>query len=638
MSAFAGKYGFDGAPAAGGFTAAIHDFLRRRGPDNCDSKALGQVYVACCTFDTAPETGIEVQPFVFMRQLVIAWDGRLDNREELRHLLGVPKGPHGDLEYIAQAYAKWSTEFLKYVKGDYALCLWDSREQRLLLARDPFGTRPLYYASDKRFLYWSSEIAAVVHMAGKNLMEIDDAYVAGYLTSTEELERTPYQAIKSVPPGYAVVFSANSVSKHRFWALDPKREIRYTTDSEYEEHFQELFRESVRRRLRVSGKVAAELSGGLDSSSVVCMADDILRRGSCTANALATISHVYNESQSSDESHFIRLIEEQRNQRTHFIKESDYPLFHPMPEDEELYLPSPLHCFAETWRGLKETMEQIGARVLLSGQGGDHVFLNETIYLPVLGDLAFSGRFSDLLFYLREWARLERKPYLLLMWNGIAWPTLPARIRNRCIPQELAIPGWMGRDFARRWDCMGRLVARPHARVLRRPSAERQYTLIYDAISLISPSYYRERCCVEISYPFLDQQIVEFLMAVPAEQKIRPGESRSLERRAMKPFLPEKITNRRDKRGPDEAVYRGLVRNREWINYLANDSRLAARGYVEADVFSHAVKLACHGADVQIQPMVRALTLEMWLRSHERWSKGMTTGSEPSSKFATVCR
>jgi asparagine synthase (glutamine-hydrolysing) len=162
--------------------------------------------------------------------------------------------------------------------------------------------------------------------------------------------------------------------------------------------------------------------------------------------------------------------------------------------------------------------------------------------------------------------------------------------------------------------------------------------LIYDAISLISPSYYRERSCIEISYPFLDQQVVEFLMAVPAEQKVRPEESRSLERRAMRALLPAEIANRKDKKGPDEAVYRGMVRNRTWIDYLAKDSLLAARGYVEPGAFMQAVKLACHGADVQIQPMVRALTLEMWLRSRERWSKRVNAGPDPEFKFATVCR
>jgi asparagine synthase (glutamine-hydrolysing) len=372
--------------------------------------------------------------------------------------------------------------------------------------------------------------------------------------------------------------------------------------------------------LKVSGIVAAELSGGLDSSSVVCMADDLIQRGESEASRLETISHVYDESRSSDERHFIRFVEEKRSRTGHHIKESDYPLFAPIPEDD-LFLPTPLHAFAETWRGLQDVMSRLRARVVLSGQGGDHVFMNESFFLPVLGDLLFGGRLGDFLSFLKEWCRVERTNYLRLLWNGVAWPSLPPALRNRFTLSELQPPLWMESSFVRQWDCRGRLIARPTARVLRRPSAERQYTLIFDAISLIAPSYYRERFCVEISYPFLDQELVEFLMAIPTDQKIRPGHSRSLHRRALKSLLPAQIAERQDKKGPDEAVHRGMIRHRHWINALAHDSELSRRGYVDPDAFVKAVRLACHGGDVQIQPLVRALTLEIWLRSYARWSR-----------------
>jgi asparagine synthetase B (glutamine-hydrolysing) len=157
--------------------------------------------------------------------------------------------------------------------------------------------------------------------------------------------------------------------------------------------------------------------------------------------------------------------------------------------------------------------------------------------------------------------------------------------------------------------------------VFSKPTHQRQLSLIYDAISLISPSYYRERFCVDVAYPFLDQDVVEFLLAVPTDQKMRPGEPRSLQRRSMRPYLPAQIHSRRGKRGPDEAVYRSMARNHGWISELAKNSLAAQRGYLAPKGFADAVNAACHGADVQAQPLVRALALEMWLRSHERWSR-----------------
>lgn len=461
--------------------------------------------------------------------------------------------------------------------------------------------------------------------------------MASYLLSIEEPEETPYKGINRVRPGTLLVFSGVRKTVSQFWSLGPKCEVRYSSDGEYEAHFLNLFRASVQKRLRVNGCVAAELSGGLDSSSVVCMADDILRQGQGTATGVETISHVYDESSSSDESRFIRLVEDGRQRPGHHIKESEYPLFERIPECEDLYLPNPLHCFAGTWRGLNDLMTRLNARVVLSGQGGDHVLMNETVYLPILGDLLREGRFSDLKNYLREWSSYERTNYVKMFWHGVIWPSLPSTLRGRFQPKELKVPYWLSHQFMEKWDCCDRLLKRPGAQVFDRPSAQRQYTLIQDAISLVSSCYYRERYCIEVTYPFLDQQLVEFLMAIPIDQKIRPGESRSLQRRAMRPLLPGAIARRKDKRGPDEALHRSMIRNRSWIDFLVQDSHLAKRSYVEPRAFAEAVKLACHGADVQTQPLVRALTLEMWLRSYARWSK---SASFVDSRFeiATVCR
>jgi asparagine synthase (glutamine-hydrolysing) len=123
MSAFAGKYGFDGAPVNSGLPSIVFDFLKRRGPDKEAVKLMGQVVMAFCTFETTPEAAFEVQPFIFARRLILAWDGRLDNREQLAEMLGIPGNLHGDVSYIAEAYRKWGREFLAYIQGDYALCL-----------------------------------------------------------------------------------------------------------------------------------------------------------------------------------------------------------------------------------------------------------------------------------------------------------------------------------------------------------------------------------------------------------------------------------------------------------------------------------------------------------------------------------
>src|SRR6185312_15836498 len=118
---------------------------------------------------------------------------------------------------------------------------------------------------------------------------LSEEYVAGYLAFQPAAHLTPYQEIASVPPGHFVRITASTVQVTKHWTFEPRNRINYQNDADYEEHFRVLFRQAVRRRLRVDSPALAELSGGLDSSSVVCMADSILKDDR-DAKALHTFS------------------------------------------------------------------------------------------------------------------------------------------------------------------------------------------------------------------------------------------------------------------------------------------------------------------------------------------------------------
>jgi asparagine synthase (glutamine-hydrolysing) len=102
-------------------------------------------------------------------------------------------------------------------------------------------------------------------------LEIDDEYVAGFITKLPAGDLTPYRQFRCVPPGHAVIVESERFRTQRFWKPDPSRIIRYKSDSEYETQFRELFTESVSCRLRTDRPAWAELSGGLDSSPIVCV-------------------------------------------------------------------------------------------------------------------------------------------------------------------------------------------------------------------------------------------------------------------------------------------------------------------------------------------------------------------------------
>src|SRR5208282_1828599 len=179
--------------------------------------------------------------------------------------------------------------------GDWALSIWDPRDRSLLLAKDPIGTRPLYYFADRNEVTWSSLLDPLVLFAGKTFA-LDEEYIAGYFSLFPATHLTPYLGIASVPPCTFVRIQPGKAAAHKYWDFDPGKRIRYHRDVEYQDHFRTVFRESVRRCLRSAGPLLAELSGGMDSSSIVCVADAVIAEGSTETLHLDTLSY-FNDSE-----------------------------------------------------------------------------------------------------------------------------------------------------------------------------------------------------------------------------------------------------------------------------------------------------------------------------------------------------
>src|SRR5205807_3704140 len=174
--------------------------------------------------------------------------------------------------------------------GDWALSIWNPINRSLVLAKDPIGTRRLYYSMDKDHIAWSTILDPLVLFAGKTFA-ICEEYIAGWFSYRfPAAHLTPYVAIHSVPPSSSVLLRPGKHTVSKYWDFDPGKKIRYHTDAEYEEHFRTVFAKAVQRRLRSDRPVLAELSGGMDSSSIVCMADTIIACGGAETPRLDTIS------------------------------------------------------------------------------------------------------------------------------------------------------------------------------------------------------------------------------------------------------------------------------------------------------------------------------------------------------------
>ena len=629
MSAIGGIVNFNGAPIDAELLTQLGDNLRSYGPDGgfeVRQNSVGMVYRA---FHTNLESRQERQPLVHHDGCILAWDGRLDNREELIDLLRYElRTDHSDSSLVMAAYQKWGPAFPQRIIGDFAFSLWDPNSRTLFLGRDPVGARLFFYYIDTNRIIWASRLEALLEIADIEL-EINDEYVAGYLALHPGESLTPYKNIHPVRPAHLAIVRDGKVVSWRFWGLDPDKEIRYRTDQEYEDHFLDLFSEAVRTRLRADGPVWADLSGGLDSSSVVCVADEIIKGGSVQARGLETVSAVFDESSKSDERKFISVVEQKRGRQGHHFLESEYPLLSASAFEGLRPIPNPLEMWGEYHKAVRKKMSERGARVLLTGIGGDELLTASPDPSPELADLLVQWKLRELHRRSQVWSLALKKPYLDVLLSHSVMPALPRRIqslhkgRQRAKRFSLLQPG-----FIKNFGLYERLLGPRDVFGCRLPSGRGQVSAFLSVKDVISSGHLLTWGPIEITYPFTHRPLVEFLQAIPPTQWVRPGQGRSLLRRALKTYLPVEIAKRKGKGNPGEAVHRAIAREWPRLRQLLRNAFVCERGYVNPD----ALKALIEQPDFERSPeglfVLRINYLELWLRDLERRSQALT---QPSS-------
>jgi len=610
MSALAGILSLNGLPVDRRLLEAFRRRLAHQGPDGGGQKQTGAIGMVFRANHVDRESKRERQPLVSTAGQVLAWDGRLDNRAELiAQLREYVDHSATDVEIVMASYLRWETEFVSRLIGDFALSLWEPRTHTLLLARDAFGTRPIYYHADPERIVWSSDLALLVDVAA---IEVNREYVASFLNSTPDLEQTAYKNIYAVRPASVMLVRDGGIEKREVWRPDASRDIRYRSDSDYEEQFRELFREAVHCRLRSDGLVWAELSGGLDSSSIVCMADKIIASGDAGSTQLETVSYVYDNSAASDERRFIAEVEAQRGRVGHHFHEDESVGRFLKLNLDSIVRPNPTYRFTARHDWVRARMQQTGSKVLLSGVAGDNLLWSGADVSPELADLLVHMKLRSLHRQVKVWSRATRQSYAGTLLHHAVGPVV--RIR---LPSPPPTSTLIDRQFAKQIDLVERCTHESDVRGFRLPSERAQARMLSSAIRAVASCYYRDRVATEYRFPFLHRPLVEFLLAIPIEQKLRPGESRSLQRRALKQLLPPAILTRRGKRWSNEALCRTLANNWREVAWLFHEPRVCEYGFVDARAFAETAKRIQHGLQNVTGELLAVFSVELWLRALE---------------------
>jgi asparagine synthase (glutamine-hydrolysing) len=637
VSAIVGLSNSDGKPVGEVDVSRMLDSLEHRGSDGAGVWSDGFIGLGHRMLWTTPESLHEKQPLLNQSgDVVITADARIDNRKELiaeLDLSGNAPGSITDGELILAAYEKWGEMCPEKLLGDFAFAIWDRRKRALFCARDHFGVKPFYYCSlSGRFFVFASEIKALLSHP-EVPRKLNEVRVGDYLASMfDDKTITFYADILRLPPAHSLTVSPAGTHLQQYWSLDPSCELQLRSDDAYAEAFRELFIEAVRCRLRTALPVGSMLSGGMDSSSITCVARELLARDG--GRRLLTFSAIFDEVTQCDERPFINAVLAQNSLEPHYVHgdqvsplaDLDQVLWH---QDEAFYAPN----LFLTWNLYRVAKEQ-GARIVLDGFDGDTTVSHGEGYL---NELAYAGQWFTLAAEIRAFGRTFNLSSRKLLWS-YAWrygldPKISRsralkltrriwRILNR--PRESAnLPSWsanlnpifvQGIDLMERRKALRQAWANPPR--TERENHYRNLTLGVMPFTLEVLERAAAAFGIEPRFPFWDKRLVEFCLALPPQQKVHGGWTRIVLRRALADILPAEVQWRRSKSNLGPNFEHGLLayERQRLEEVILKDSRIIEK-YVDMDSLREAYSRFASGGRGDDALMIwKAVSLALWLQ------------------------
>ena len=625
MSGIAAVYYLDGRPADRGLIGGMLDAVAYRGPDGLNSWIDGPVALGHAMLRTTPEAIGESQPLVDEQAgLALTMDGRVDNRDELKNLLerqGLRLTGGTDAEIVLRAYQCWGEESPAKILGDFAFALWDRRKRQLFCARDFASVQPFFYYLDGRSFICASEPQQIL-VDPAVPREPDEKVIGVYLSGMlMDPVATVYRDIRRLEGGCSITVRPGKIDRRRYFDIDPAKRIRYRTDAQYTEHFDSLFKEAVRCRLRNSDGVAAELSGGLDSSLVVGTVQRLLREGVSPPARFETFSIKFDDPQ-ADERGFIGDVAAMWGLETNWSA----PFYAKFPDYlAEIRRYRYLGCRPNSTMDnlMHRAMRERGYRVVLTGQGGDQWFSGSP---DCFADLLCDFRFVELFRLLRGEAAFPTRVLggqgpLALLLRRTLWPLVPARPKfliNRLRGVRL-IPRYVNPEFARRLD-LERARNTPTRQLSGLDFSQRTMFQVLNLGISIHFAELNERECalagLEGRHPFYDRRVIEFAFAIPEDQRCRPRETKYILRQIGRGMLPESVRLRRDKAEFSSMLLHGL---KEVTAALGGETAFGSfnvvqRGWVDPQLLREVYQERMADPEANQWPLWSVMELEMWLR------------------------
>lgn len=538
------------------------DAIQHRGMDgegfySCENFVFGHRRLAIIDLSSAA-----AQPMQYLNRYVITYNGEIYNYIEIKKELekqGYIFKNGSDTEVILASYDFWGVDCLNKFNGMWAFVIYDKKEQNFFISRDRFGKKPLYYSSSDELFIFCSEVKGI-YASDMVEKKPNDSYLKKYLEdgANEYQAQTAFKNIYRFPFAHYFLGTEEELMNKpefiRYWnfTVNTNREkfcpekARY-----YAQQYYDLLSEAVKIRLRADVKIGSALSGGLDSSSIVYLINENLKRQG-KSELQETFSSVYKSegTEECDESKYIDLLAEKLNVNSNQIEPNEEYI----PREHEKMIwhienPPDSTLMSSWYTFLKVNM--VGIKLTLDGQGADEQLGGYLMYIPsYLQSLSLSDFYKESIKFLKIPGAKKQVllAYLLVHTRLILGERFLREIflilKKRDIPLHLNL--------------------------------ELKKSIENDLVTLIHYADHTSMAHgVESRMPFMDYRLIEFLATVPACYKMHNGWTKYIARLAFDKKLPDEVCWRKDKMGwpvPENYWFRGNLR--DWFITSSTDSNL----------------------------------------------------------------
>lgn len=637
MSAITGIFYRDGRELNHNQIKKMNDSLSHRGKDGSRVWFDGSLAFGHQMLHTTQESLHEKLPFKDESSgMVITADARIDNRAELAPLLKLEDNENvPDSAFILEAYKMWGDQCPEKLLGDFAFAIWDPKKEQLFCARDHMGVKPFYYYLSDETFFFATEIKALFCLPEVS-HEINELKVAFHLALIDDATSTFYKDVLRLGAAHSITVSTTETNLKRYWKLDPELKIKMDSEDDYIKAFREIFTEAVRSRLRSAFPVGSELSGGLDSSSVTCVAKKIL--GENSQDKLKTFSFIFKDFPDADETYYINKVVDTGGIEPHFM---DANIISPLKGIENIlwHLEEPFNypSITITWNLFKKKQEN-NIRIVLTGEDGDIVVSKGQNYFR---ELAVTFQWKKLFKELRctsnvfklnktSYDKSESLPiknfnrsFLSTLVNSVIFPLIPDVLKKVLKPlynkknnirtkPDIHI---LNKEFIQRLKVdkyLDEFQAKDHVKT---PKGIHYKFLTSDLNQSVLEMNDRLAAAfsIEERHPFYDKRLIEFCYALPTEMKYQFGWSRYILRKAMEGILPEEVQWRFFKQDYLPPLQKNLSSEMKFLEKVVYNNNRILEDYVDMDKLRRIYDNyeAQKGRAVSVKDIVNSI--DLWL-------------------------